>query len=110
MYMSCAEFVKIHRGGKPLYYEGYIYTNIQESLQGNTFWRCKKYKSSCSGRATSEVSNIVVRQEHNHPTDLATTKKDQVVSQMKKRAKEETVSIHRINDEGRTIYYIFKAL
>ena len=82
-----------------------------DGLQGNTFWRCKKYKSGCSGRATSEGSNVVVRQEHNHPPDLAATKKDQVVSQMRKRAREETVSIHRIYDEALQVeLYIFKAL
>ena len=65
------EFVKTHTDGKALYFEGYIYAKIRDGLQGNTFCRCKKYKSGCSGRSTSKVSNIVIRQEHNHPPDLA---------------------------------------
>ena len=55
---------------KTLHYKGYIYTKIRDGLQGNTFRRCNKYKSGCSGRATSEESNVVVRQEHNHPPYL----------------------------------------
>ena len=59
-----------HRDGKTLHYKGYIHTKIRDGLQGNTFRRCNKCKSGCSGRATSEESNVVVRQEHNHPPYL----------------------------------------
>ena len=95
------EFVEKHRGGKALHYEGYTYLKIRDGLQGNTFRRCKIYKSGCSGRATSEESNVVVRQEHNHPPDLhgCFQKRSKVVSRIMKRAREETVSIHRIYDE-----------
>ena len=59
-----AEFIETNRGGKALHYEGYIYTKIRDGLRRNTY--TKKYKSDCTGRATPEGSNVVVRQEHNH--------------------------------------------
>ena len=56
-----AEFVETNRGEKALHYEGYIYAKIRDGLQRNTFWRCKKCKSGCNGRARSEGSIFLVR-------------------------------------------------
>ena len=58
-------------------------TFIQRLLARKYFLEVQEiHKNGCSGRATSERSNVVVK--HNHPPDLFATKKDQVVSHIRK--------------------------
>ncbi len=95
------ELVHTNRGGKALNYEGYIYTKIREEKEGNTFWRCQQHKNGCSG-ATSEGSSVVVRNEH--PPAPNSLRKDKVIANMRKRARQETTSVHRIYDEVLQVY------
>ena len=63
-------------------------------------WRCEKHKSQCPGRVTTcEGSVQSSRGEHNHPPDLAANKVEAAISNMRKRAREETVTISRMYDE-----------
>ena len=76
-------------------YEGYKYYRICEGKEGKVFWQCEFHKAGCKGRATpvSEAIDITCN-EHNHPPDQASNKAEKLVSSMRKRAREETVSIH----------------
>ena len=40
-----AEFVKTHRGGMALHYEGHKYFKIREGRDGVLFWRCSLHKT-----------------------------------------------------------------
>ena len=55
-----AEFVETHRGGKAIYYEGYLYAKIRDGKEGNTD-RC--ITVGVTGRSTSEGFSVIVRNE-----------------------------------------------
>ena len=101
-----AEFVKTHRGGIALHFEGHKYMKIREGSNGLTFWRCSCHKSGCPARATSEGTSVVVRQQHNHPASEDTLVVEKSVSNMRKRAREETTSVPRIYDQAMQVYFI----
>ena len=99
-----AEFVETNRGGKALHFEGYVYRRIREGKEGNTFWHCQMHKGGCSVRVTSEGSSVVVRSEHNHPPAHSTLRKEKAVAKMRKRVREETISVNKIYDETLQVY------
>ena len=99
MLSKMAEFVNTHRGGKALHYEGHKYLKIRDGRNGQVFWRCSLHKSGCTARATSEGKSVIVRQEHSHPTSEDTLQVEKAVSNMRKRAREETTSVPRIYDQ-----------
>ena len=61
------KFVKTHRGGVALHFEGHKYLKIREGSSGLTFWRCSQHKTGCKARATSEGTSVIIRQDHSHP-------------------------------------------
>ena len=101
-----AEFVKTHRGGTALHFEGHKYLKIRESKSGMVFWRCSQHKSGCHARATSEGSSVVVRQDHSHPASQETLAVEKAVSHMRKRAREETISVPRIYDQALQVKFL----
>ena len=79
-------------------YEGY---KIREGKECKVFWQCEFHKAGCKGRATSVGEAIdITCNEHNHPQDQASKKAEKLVSFMRKRAREETASVHRIYDDA----------
>ena len=88
-----AEFVKTHRGGMALHYEGHKYFKIQEGRDGLLFWKCSLHKTGCMAKATSEGTSVIVRQEHNHPTGEEALQVDKAISNMRQRAREETTPV-----------------
>ncbi len=97
---AMAEFVQTHRGGAALHFEGHKYLEIKEGKNGMVFWRCSQHKSRCTARATSEGTSVVVRQQHSHPASQETLAVEKAVSNMRKRAREETTSVPRIYDQA----------
>ena len=91
--LAMAQFVQMHRGGRALLHEGYKYLKIGD---GNEciFWRCERHKSQCPARVTTHEGSVQSsRDGHNHPPDLATNKVETAISNMRKRAREETTTI-----------------
>ena len=83
-------------------HEGYKYLKIGDGKEC-TFWRCEKHKSQCPGRVTTYMYEDSVQSckgKHNHPPDLAAKKVKAAISNMRKRAREETVTIPQIYDEA----------
>ena len=98
--LAMAQFVQTHRGGKALLHEGYKYLKIRDGKEC-TFWRCERHKSQCPARVTTNEGSVQSsRGEHNHPPDLAANKVETAISNMRKRAREETTTIPQIYDEA----------
>ena len=51
-------------------------------------------------RATSEGTSVIVRQEHNHPTGEEVLQVKKAISNMRKRAREETTPVTQIYDQA----------
>ena len=97
--LAMAQFVQTHRGRKALLHEGYKYLKICNGKEC-TFWRCERLKRHCPARVTTHEGNVrSSRGEHNHPPDLATNKVEIAISNVRKRAREETTTISLIYDE-----------
>ena len=76
-------------------------TNIIRFVKERNVKCCEFHKAGCKGRATSVGEAIdVTCSEQNHPPDQASNKAEKLVSSMRKWAREETVSIHRIYDDA----------
>ena len=66
-----------------------------------TFWRCERHKSQCPARVTTNEGSVQSsRDEHNRPPDLADNKVETGISNIRKRAREEVISIPQIYDEA----------
>ena len=67
---------------------------------GQTYWRC--VNQSCSCRVTLDIHDRVqsVNEKHFHQQNQAKTEAEEVIECMKKRAKEETISIPKIYQEA----------
>ena len=80
-------------------YEGYKYYKVCEGKECKVFWRCEFHKAGCKGRehATSVGEAIDVVQQPSTRSGIKQGR--ELVSSMMKRAREETVSIHRIYND-----------
>ena len=92
-FSAMAQFVDTNWGGKTLHFEGHIYTKLRDGVNGFQFWRCQNRKAGCLARATSEGSSVVVRKENNHPPNLAQTITQLAIARMRKRVRDESISI-----------------
>ena len=99
--LAMAQFVQTHRGEKALPHEGYKYLKIRDGKEC-MFWRCERerHKSQCPARVTTHEGSVQSSWgEHNHPPDLAANKVETAISNMRKRAREETTTIPQIYNE-----------
>ena len=94
-----AGFAKTHQGGMALHYEGHKYFKIREGRDG-LFWRCSLHKTGCMAKATSEGTSVIVRQEHNHLTGEEALQVEKAISNMRQRAREETIPVTQIFDQA----------
>ncbi|XP_048254602.1 uncharacterized protein LOC125381583 [Haliotis rufescens] len=88
------EYLTSRRGSEQLILDGYIYNRNRER-QTCTHWRC--VVKTCNGKCTTVGDFLCNQSEHNHPPEDET--RVNFVSNLRKRAREETTQMQALYEE-----------
>ena len=90
-------FIESEKGKKKLVVHGYFFYKDKER-EDKIYWKCDKYhKIRCKARVTTCDGEIVTEvTEHNHVCDAAENEAQEIVENIRKKAKSSTEAPHAL--------------